>query len=160
MHNLLILQKTHILPYWGSRIAWWREVEHRFWNKIAWIWILSDPLEKKMVTQSDILAWEILWTEESGGLQSVGLQRIRHNWVTNTHFSCSVSQGSGRKDPIKVTEDCEEATGYRDVKGNKEWWGSLGQWKGNALPRPLPYLHSPGPESAGGEEALIVIQWQ
>ena len=34
----------------------------------------EDPLEKEMVTHSSILAWEIPWTEETGGLQSTGLQ--------------------------------------------------------------------------------------
>ena len=42
----------------------------------------ADPLEKEMVTHSSILAWEILWTEETGGLQSMGSQRIRHNLLT------------------------------------------------------------------------------
>ena len=36
----------------------------------------EDPLEKGMATHSSILAWRIPWTEESGGLQSMGLQRI------------------------------------------------------------------------------------
>ena len=44
----------------------------------------EDPLEKGMATHSNILAWRILWTEEPGGLQSVGWQRVRHNQVTNT----------------------------------------------------------------------------
>ena len=39
----------------------------------------EDPLEKEMATHSSILAWEISWTEEHGGLQSVELQRIGHN---------------------------------------------------------------------------------
>ena len=39
----------------------------------------EDPLEKGMVTHSSILAWEIPWTEEPGGLQSMGLQRVRHD---------------------------------------------------------------------------------
>ena len=39
----------------------------------------SDPLEKGMTTRSSILAWRISWTEESGGLQSVGLQRVGHD---------------------------------------------------------------------------------
>ena len=39
----------------------------------------EDPLEKEMATQSSILAWEIPWTEEPGGLQSMGLQRVQHN---------------------------------------------------------------------------------
>ena len=52
------------------------------------IWVLSgeDPLEKGMATHSNILAWRIPWTEESGGLQSIGLQRVRHDWVTFTFF--------------------------------------------------------------------------
>ena len=39
----------------------------------------EDPLEKGMATHSSILAWEIPWTEESGGLQCLGLQRVRHD---------------------------------------------------------------------------------
>ena len=39
---------------------------------------LEDPLEKEMAALSRILAWEILWTEEPGGLQSIGSQRVRH----------------------------------------------------------------------------------
>ena len=40
------------------------------------------PLEKEMATNSSILAWEIPWTEEPGGLQSMGSQRVRHDLVT------------------------------------------------------------------------------
>ena len=39
----------------------------------------EDPLEEGMATHSTILAWRILWTEEPGGLQSMGLQRVRHD---------------------------------------------------------------------------------
>ena len=39
----------------------------------------EDSLEEGMVTHSSILAWRILWTEEPGGLQSMGSQRVRHN---------------------------------------------------------------------------------
>ena len=38
-----------------------------------------------MATHSSILAWRISWTEEPGRLQSMGSQRVRHNWPTNTH---------------------------------------------------------------------------
>ena len=45
-------------------------------------WVRSlgreDPLEKELATHSSILAWESLWTEEPGGLQSMGLQRVGH----------------------------------------------------------------------------------
>ena len=39
----------------------------------------EDPLEKEMATHSSILAWRIPWTEEPGGLQSTGLQRVGHD---------------------------------------------------------------------------------
>ena len=42
----------------------------------------EDPLEKEMATHSSILAWRIPWTEEPGGLQSVGSQRVRHDLAT------------------------------------------------------------------------------
>ena len=42
----------------------------------------EDPLEKEMAIHSSILAWRIPWIEEPGGLQSMGSQRVRHNWVT------------------------------------------------------------------------------
>ena len=39
----------------------------------------KDPLEEGIVTHSSILAWRILWTEESGGFQSMGSQRVGHD---------------------------------------------------------------------------------
>ena len=46
----------------------------------------EDPLEKEMVTHSSILAWRIPWTEKPGKLQSMGSQRVRHDWATSlTH---------------------------------------------------------------------------
>ena len=48
---------------------------------------LEDPLEKGMATHSNILAWKILWTEEPGGPQSMGLQRVSHDSVTNPFTS-------------------------------------------------------------------------
>ena len=39
----------------------------------------EDPLEEGMATYSSILAWRIPWTEEPGGLQSMGSQRVRHD---------------------------------------------------------------------------------
>ena len=49
----------------------------------------EDPLEKGMATPSSILAWRIPWTEEPGKLQSMGSQRVRHDWMTNTFTSLS-----------------------------------------------------------------------
>ena len=46
----------------------------------SWVQSLDweDPLEKGMVTHSSILAWRLSWTEEPGGLQSMGSQRVGH----------------------------------------------------------------------------------
>ena len=42
----------------------------------------QEDLEKELATHSSILAWEIPWTEEPGGLQSTGSQRVRHDRVS------------------------------------------------------------------------------
>ena len=49
----------------------------------------EDLLETEMTTQSSILAWKIPWTEEPGGLRSMGLQRVRHDW-SNTAQNTSL----------------------------------------------------------------------
>ena len=49
----------------------------------------EDPLEQGIATHSCILAWRIPWTEEPGGLQSMGSQRVRHDWP-HTHVFCCV----------------------------------------------------------------------
>ena len=52
---------------------------HKMWvQSLGW----ENPLERGMVTHSSILAWEIPWTEEPPGLQSMWLQRVRHDLVT------------------------------------------------------------------------------
>ena len=53
----------------------------------------EDPLEKEMATLSSILARRIPWTEEPGGLQSVGSQMVGYNWATNTR---------SRLDPLAI----------------------------------------------------------
>ena len=64
-------------------------------------WVLSlgweDPLEKEMATHSSILAWEITWTEEPGGLQSMGLQRIGHDLATEQKQSLDGETGPCHK---------------------------------------------------------------
>ena len=47
----------------------------------TWVQFLSqeDPLEKEMAAHYSILAWRVPWTEEPGGLQSIGLQRVGHD---------------------------------------------------------------------------------
>ena len=54
----------------------------------SWVWSLGqeDTLQKGMATLSSVLAWRIPWTEKLGGLQSMGSQRVRHDWATNTYL--------------------------------------------------------------------------
>ena len=47
----------------------------------------EDSLEKEMATHSSTLAWKITWTEKPGRLQSMGLQRVGHDWATSLHFT-------------------------------------------------------------------------
>ena len=61
VENLPAMQETHV-------------------RSLGW----NDTVEKGMATQSSILAWRIPWTEEPGELESMGSQRIRHDWSTKT----------------------------------------------------------------------------
>ena len=53
----------------------------------TWVWSLGleDPLEKEMALHSSTLAWRIPWREEPGGLQSMGSQRVGHDWAMSLH---------------------------------------------------------------------------
>ena len=53
----------------------------------------EDPLQKGMATHSTILSWRIPWTEEPGGLQFMGSQRFRHNWVTKQQLLWVLGSG-------------------------------------------------------------------
>ena len=46
----------------------------------------EDPLEKEMATNSSTIAWKIPWTEEPGRLQSMGSQRVGHDWANSLHL--------------------------------------------------------------------------
>ena len=58
---------------------------------------LGRSLEKEMATHSSILAWKTPWTEEPGGLQSTGLQRVGHDWL-----SLQPVKGSPVKEVLKI----------------------------------------------------------
>ena len=53
----------------------------------------GDPLEKEMATHPSTLAWKVPWTEESGRLQYMGLQRVGHNLATSLYF-CKMRKSS------------------------------------------------------------------
>ena len=59
----------------GSMVKNLPDKQETWVRSLGW----EDPLEEEMATHSSILAWEIPWKEEPGGLQSTGSQRVRHN---------------------------------------------------------------------------------
>ena len=69
----LVTNMVKSLPvFWGTQV-----------QSLDW----EDPLEEEMAAHSRILAWKIPWMEEPGRLQSMGLQRVGHDWVTTLHFT-------------------------------------------------------------------------
>ena len=74
----------NILWHWLSSLVTQR-VKHLPAMQEIWVWSLGgeDPLEKEMATHSSILAWKTPWTDKPGRLQSMGSQRVRHDWATS-----------------------------------------------------------------------------
>ena len=70
-----------------SLVAWMVKHLPTMWE--TWVRSLGweDPLEKEMATHSSIHAWKIPRTEEPGGLQSMGSQRVGYDWATSLHFT-------------------------------------------------------------------------
>ena len=77
-------------------------------------WVRSlgreEPLEKKMAMHSNILAWRIPWTEEPGGPQSMGSQRVGHDQATNTcifhfHFISNGGSASSKEEKLLKSQN-------------------------------------------------------
>ena len=101
----------------------------------------EDPQQKEMATHSSIHTWRIPWTEETGGLQSIGSQKVGHDWGdlacahahththTHTHPCFYYCYLMWRVDTLEKT--CGErlnAGGEGDYKGWNGWIASLIQW--------------------------------
>ena len=64
------------MAQWVKNPLAMQETQETWWvRSLGW----EDPLEKEMVTHASILTWKIPWTEEPGGPQSMGPQRVGHN---------------------------------------------------------------------------------
>ena len=76
---------------WISLVA--QTVKHlpTMWETRVWSLGWEDPLEKETATHSSTHAWKIPWTEEPDRLQSMGLQRVRYDWVTEKKKNFGVS---------------------------------------------------------------------
>ena len=70
--NCVVLNQASLVPQTVKRLCAMQETRVQ---SLGW----EDPLEKEMAAHSSILAWKIPWTEEPGGLQSMGLQKVGHN---------------------------------------------------------------------------------
>ena len=68
-----------------------------------------------MATHSSTLAWKILWTEEPGGLQSMGSLRVRHDRPTSLSLSCT---GEGNGNPLQYS--CLE-----NPRDGGAWWAAV-----------------------------------
>ena len=80
---LLCAYWTSLVAQTVERLSTMRETRVR---PLGW----EDPLEKEMAIHSSTIAWKIPWTEEAGRLQSMGLQRVGHDWATSLHLSSSL----------------------------------------------------------------------
>ena len=85
----------------------------------------EDPLEKEMATHSSTLAWRIPWTEEPGRLQSTGLQRVGHDWVTS--LSKWTEMGEFNSDDHYIYYCGQESLGRNGVAliVNKRVWNAV-----------------------------------
>ena len=84
--ELMIAQQTTQFKFllriiWASLVAQLVKNLSAMWE--TWVWSLGpeDPLKQELATHSSILAWRIPWTKEPGGLQSMGLQRVGHDYI-------------------------------------------------------------------------------
>ena len=73
-------------------------------------------MEKAMATHSSTLAWRIPWTEEPGGLQSMGSLRVGHDWVTSLSLFTFTGEGNGS--PLQCS--CLE-----NPRDGGAWWAAV-----------------------------------
>ena len=76
---------TSLVAQMVKRLSTMREIQVR---GLGW----EDPLEKEMAIHSSTIAWKIPWTEEPGRLQSMGSQRVGHDWATSRSCNCNKDQ--------------------------------------------------------------------
>ena len=87
----------------------------------------EDPLEKEMVAHSSILAWRIPWMEKPVRLQSMGSQRVGHNWVTPFSLSLVVQMLKGL---LTVQDTWARSLGWEDpLEKEMETHSSTLAWK-------------------------------
>ena len=71
---------------WASQVAQMVKCLPAMWETRVWSLGREDPLEKEMAIHSSTLVWKILWMEEPSRLQSMGSQRVGHDWAISLSF--------------------------------------------------------------------------
>ena len=92
----------------------------------------EDPLEKGMAPHPSIIAWRIPWTEEPGGLQSMGLKRVGHSWATDTFT-------------LKITSKCFQFLSFLAFRKDNPVFASIFSLSWSLLidPRTVPIFELP-----------------
>ena len=104
---------------WALLVAQAGKNPPTMWETRVWSLGCKDPPEEGMATHSSVLAWRIPWTEKPGGLKSMGLQRVGHNWATKhvltQHYVFYLWESKCR---MRSTDN----TRY-DFLGRGDYWG-------------------------------------
>ena len=98
------------------------------WETLVWSLGWEDSLEREMAPHSSTLVWKIPWMEESGRLQSMGSQRVGHNWVTSLSFFAFQSLSLPFRRPISKKFSLAQAQNSLNTVGE------LSQGLGHAVP--------------------------
>ena len=105
-------QKVEIIQMSMSHMYTWNMVTHKMDYYSA---LKRNDGESNVPTHSSTLAWQIPWTEEPGGLQSMGSLGVRHDWVTSLSLSCI---GEGNGNPLQCS--CLE-----NPRDGGAWWAAV-----------------------------------
>ena len=113
--------------------------QYRRWGSLG----QEEPLEKEMATHSSILAWEIPWREEPGGLPSMGWQSW--TWLSNYtaqqgEFCCA----HGRRESAMITEEGVRVAWPRTT-ASQEMPAATRRWKGQGMCCSLKFWRQPRP---------------
>ena len=112
----------------------------------------EDPLEKEIATHSSVLAWDIPWTEEPGGLQSTGLQRAGHDLVTKEQQQVGFPGGSDGQESACSAGDPGSIPGLGISPGEGESYHfSILAWR-------IPWTEEPGGLQSMGSQSQTQLK--
>ena len=139
-----------LVTHWTSLVAQMVKASaYTMRETLVWSLGQKDPLEKEMATHSSSLVWKIPWMEKPDRLQSMGSQRVGHNWVTHFYFSSNTSESKGllraSEVVLVVKKPPANAGNIRDVGSIHGSWRSPGGGHGN----PLQYSRQENPMDRG-----------